>query len=194
MTSYGFPIERPRYWYASAEGLDSQVAVLSWLDKQGQNTELGMYPEGFVLYRSGNCQPVAKMKHESYLMLLAFSGGQNIRHSRKKIAEAVVLGKLDDVLPLLSDSQKVFAEHVKQEYLGLVHAALAGASLLSGTVYPTRKDYALAVQAIIPCELHGFFYQNQSLVAEKPAEVPEAMRLWLRTGYERFVDSWLDFK
>jgi hypothetical protein len=184
-------VTRPRVVSVAELAISSLVELRSWLEKQAKNTEkYGEYPEGFVVCRGFSCQPIAKLKHESYLILLAFSGGQDVRFAKKRIVESVVMGCLDDVAGVLSKDQMVMAQKVKKEYSDFVARVMAGALSLSGQLYPTRKQYALAVQAQIPKEVQGFFFQNQEAVVRGFSDLPHRLERWIRDGCSKFVDLW----
>lgn len=187
MANTGSNVKRPDLHFFYEYDFKSFKDVLDWVEKQADNPKYGTYPEGFVVYRGGI--PVAKMKNAKYLVAHNISGG-NKGHAKNAIIEALFVGNIDDVYPMMIPELQQFADEIKEKVRGLGVDVLEAGKWLAKENCPTQKDYALAVQKHVKNKLlHGFFYSNKDnvLAGNNLADIYTS---WIKDNYKRFMDLW----
>jgi len=183
----GSNIQRPLVKFFSDLNFTNFDDVKDWVEKQADNSSLGLYPEGFVIYRCGI--PVAKMKNAKYLAAFHVSGG-NKGHAKNAIIEAIFIGNIDDVYSMMIPELQEFSNKIKERVANLGVDVLNAGRLIANKKCPTQKDYALAVQRCCHNkQLHSFFYQNKDKVLAG-LNLSELYTQWIKKSYKRFLDLW----
>lgn len=183
----GANVKRPDLKFFYTLNFTNFKDVEVWVETQADNSSLGKFPEGFVIYRGGI--PVAKLKNSKYMAAFHVSGG-NKGHAKNAIIEALFLGNLDDVYSMMIPELQQFADKIRERVAGLGKDVFAAGKEIAEGNYPTQKDYALAVQS--KChnkQLHGFFFKNKEKVIAG-MNLSEIYTDWIRENYKRFLDLW----
>jgi len=134
------------------------------------------YPEGFVVYDGG--VPIAKMKYDLYKQLHNIVG--DVKHTRKIIIEAVLKNTIDDIIGVLSDSMKEYADKVKDFIVKEVHDNYDMMQSKLCFDFETQKDFALAVQRVVSCKFMPFCFQNKGLLVKGDATIDDLFS-WVRS-------------
>ena len=164
-------------------GITRLEEAQAFIERESVNPRYGEWPEGFVLYHQG--APIAKMKNATYLQLHHVGGG-DIGHSKNKIVEAYFMGTLDDIYTMLTDRLAKFADDLQAVAGDVVRGALHTIHTLSERDYEAQKDFALAVNALVPQSFRGFCFRNKALVVAGSPELDDALNAWLCENYAKF--------
>jgi len=187
MKKDGSNVKRPALRFFYEFDFQSFKEVEAWVELQAEDSKYGKYPEGFVIYRGGI--PVAKMKNSKYLAAFHVSGG-NKGHAKNAIIEAIFLGNIDDVYPMMIPELQQFADKIKNQVANLGKEVYESGKQIAKGNYPTQKDYALAVQRWCTNKiLQSFFFKNKDRVITG-MNLSEAYTDWIRDSYKRFLDLW----
>lgn len=161
-----------------------------WIETEGVKLVEGTgteYSEGFVIY-SGS-YPVAKMKNMRYVSLHAVGGG-DLKHTKNVVIDTFFAEKLDDIMGVLHDTMKEFAEQLKVKVSDLFAKIHVASQHIVGKTFADQKDYALTVQKYVPREFWGFFFTNKEKLLDPTTDLEKMFKDWLRINYGRFEDYW----
>ena len=162
--------------------LDTREDLLLFVEQAARQDRYGHWPEGFVLYASG--EPVAKLKNRTYLQCLHALGG-NRDLAKKGVMEAVVGGSIDDIYGLLDADLQAYADRLTQKLAGMLEATRSFLKALSTEENMDVRTFALAVKDKIPGQFHGFFFQNKQGLLAGDLEGEAAFEQWLQLSAGR---------
>jgi len=117
--------------------------LVDWVEKESESDQYGINPEGFVLY--SNSYPIGKLKNEKYKYLHHVMTGDPL-HIKKNLVGLFFMAKVDDCYNDLTDEMKGFVDRLSERYKSIRKNVEETYSSISH-LKPTRKEYALAVQA-----------------------------------------------
>lgn len=160
-----------------------------WVEKQAGNRQFGEYAEGFVIYDAVG--PVCKMKNSVYLAL--HHSLSDAACTRNAVIASFFKGSMDDLYAALPEEFQRFADKLKDwlnDFRNYLDTQVA--EPFHHSPFPTRKDYALYVQALPEREkmFRGFFFSNQEGVCDPKKSLSDLFTSWISENYEKYEDYW----
>ncbi len=165
--------------------VQSLHGVQRYMELQEKDTwRFGEIPEGFVLYRG--CQPVSKLKNQAYLVKHRHYGADTI--SLKRIKQSVFNGEIDDVMHLITPSQKEFLCRVITQIGQLTEDMLRIFTVVQETPYESRKEYVSIIRETTKEKgLVSFFMsQYRYIESDRLFCIEEHFEDWLKEGHKWF--------
>ena len=148
----------------------------------------GQRPEGFVLYSER--APVAKIKNARYLQHHHIRGGDE-RIARLMVAEAFVVGTIDDLIGSLRPELRELAEHLQTFVPDMMRATHTMLSDLEGRDPENRKGYAAEVKSRVAPEVQPFFFQHRPAICAGESDLVEKLQIWLVQHRRRLAKRWV---
>lgn len=165
-------------------GITTLEQAYDWVETQSKNTDLyGEYSEGFVIYKNGT--PVAKMKNRDYVDKHHAIGAGDILHTRNVVIERFFAGTLDDLMDVLVDSMKLFAERIRDWWIERSAENMVVCQELRKHDFETQKDFALYVQAHAPNQFAGFYFSNKDDIISGYIITP-LLNKWIQDNWKKF--------
>ena len=184
----------PRETREAILGAETPADVYAAVEAMQVGPEWGHVPEGIVLYHPDH-GPVAKVKRSAYLALHKFASHDPARSINAMIA-AFFAGQLDDIEGDLTPRAQVWCERLREGFRAFLHEEHEKIkSVCEQTPFATRKDFALALQAL-KSPLFALYIQRQTWIdAGAPdflGEIEAALKGQHKgkATWERLMDLW----
>lgn len=165
-------------------GITTLEQARDWVEAQSKNIDLyGEYPEGFVIYKNGT--PVAKMKNRDYVDKHHAIGAGDILHTRNVVIERFFAGTLDDLMDVLVDSMKEYAERIRDWWIERSAENMVVCQELRKHDFETQKDFALYVQHHAPKQFAAFYFSNKDDILAGYVITP-LLNKWIQDNWKKF--------